>query len=297
CYSPVVKRGNGIQEPAQRAIGVQHLGIRKIGVPAARIGKNEDPGALELFFLEAERDRPGGPPRKDYARQGNADERHDSRPPAPDLAAQRAHSGRIFFRPQRVDAGRGPGNQVGDAVAPLRQPDIVFGADRVGDKPRFVQQLPEPVRVSGKVMADGRRSHPGIDANEQDANGRTDTILKHAIRNVEFGIWNSERGSYNAHVNWLFKEEPAHYSYDDLVKDKRTVWSGVKNPLAQKHLHAVRKGDRIFYYHTGDEKAVVGVARALGDAYPDPDDKSGKQAVVDVAPVGKLARAVTLAEI
>jgi predicted RNA-binding protein with PUA-like domain len=98
-------------------------------------------------------------------------------------------------------------------------------------------------------------------------------------------------------MNWLFKEEPTHYSFDDLTKDKRTIWSGVKNPLAQKHLHAVRKGDRIFYYHTGDEKAVVGIAKALGDAYPDPDDKTGKQAVVDVAPVKKLPRGVALAEI
>jgi predicted RNA-binding protein with PUA-like domain len=100
-----------------------------------------------------------------------------------------------------------------------------------------------------------------------------------------------------APMNWLFKEEPSNYSFDVLVKDKRTVWSGVKNPLAQKHLHAVKRGDQIFYYHTGDEKAVVGIARALGDAYPDPGDKSGKQAVVDVAPVRKLERPVTLAEI
>jgi predicted RNA-binding protein with PUA-like domain len=100
-----------------------------------------------------------------------------------------------------------------------------------------------------------------------------------------------------ARMNWLFKEEPTHYGFDALVKDKRTVWSGVKNPLAQKHLHAVKRGDRIFYYHTGDEKSVVGVAEALGDAYPDPDDRTGKQAVVDVAPVRKLARPVTLAEI
>jgi predicted RNA-binding protein with PUA-like domain len=98
-------------------------------------------------------------------------------------------------------------------------------------------------------------------------------------------------------MNWLFKEEPSHYGFDALVKDKQTVWSGVKNPLAQKHLHAVKKGDRIFYYHTGDEKAVVGIARALGNAYADPADKSGKQAVVDVAPVKKLPRPVTLAEI
>jgi predicted RNA-binding protein with PUA-like domain len=97
--------------------------------------------------------------------------------------------------------------------------------------------------------------------------------------------------------NRLFKEEPTHYSFDEFTADKRTVWSGVKNPLAQKHLRSVKKGDRIFYYHTGDEKAVVGVAKALGDAYPDPGDKSGKAAVVDVAPVKKLPRAVTLAEI
>ena len=70
-----------------------------------------------------------------------------------------------------------------------------------------------------------------------------------------------------------------------------------KNPLAQKHLHAVKKGDRIFYYHTGAEKAVVGIATASGDAYADPDDPSGKRAVVDIAPVKKLRRAVTLAEI
>ena len=98
-------------------------------------------------------------------------------------------------------------------------------------------------------------------------------------------------------MNWLFKEEPSNYSFDALVKDKSTVWSGVRNPVAQKHLHAVKKGDRIFYYHTGDEKSVVGVARALADAYADPNDPSGKAAVVDVGPVKKLARPVTLKEI
>jgi predicted RNA-binding protein with PUA-like domain len=98
-------------------------------------------------------------------------------------------------------------------------------------------------------------------------------------------------------MNWLFKEEPANYSFDALVKDKRTVWSGVKNPVAQKHLHAVRRGDRIFYYHTGKEKAVVGIAKALTDGYSDPRDKTGASAVVDVGPVKKLPRPVTLAEI
>src|SRR2546428_11638667 len=98
-------------------------------------------------------------------------------------------------------------------------------------------------------------------------------------------------------ANWLIKEEPEHYNYAALERDRRTVWSGVKNPLAQKHLRAIRKGDRIFYYHTGKEKAVVAVAKAKSDAYVDPNDKTGKLSVVDVAPVQKLARAVTLAEI
>ena len=107
----------------------------------------------------------------------------------------------------------------------------------------------------------------------------------------------SRSGGRMAAMNWLFKEEPTHYNFDDLVKDKKTVWSGVKNPLAQKHLRSVKKGDRIFYYHTGDEKSVVGIARATGDAYSDPNDKTGKAAVVDIAPVKKLARPVTLKEI
>ena len=98
-------------------------------------------------------------------------------------------------------------------------------------------------------------------------------------------------------MNFLFKEEPTHYSWDDLVRDGKTSWTGVKNPLAQKHLRSVKKGDRIFYYHTGDEKAVVGIAKAVDDAYPDPKDESGKLHAVDVAPVKKLARPVTLSEI
>jgi predicted RNA-binding protein with PUA-like domain len=98
-------------------------------------------------------------------------------------------------------------------------------------------------------------------------------------------------------ANWLVKEEPEHYGYDALVRDGRTIWAGVKNPLAQKHLRGIRKGDRIFYYHTGKEKAVVGVARAAGDAYDDPNDKTGKLAVVDLVPEKKLPAPVTLAAI
>ena len=98
-------------------------------------------------------------------------------------------------------------------------------------------------------------------------------------------------------MQWLFKEEPSNYSYDDLVKDGRTSWTGVKNPLAQKHLRAVKKGDSIFFYHTGSEKAVVGIAKAAGAAYPDPKDKEGKLYAVDVEPVRKLKNPVTLAAI
>jgi predicted RNA-binding protein with PUA-like domain len=98
-------------------------------------------------------------------------------------------------------------------------------------------------------------------------------------------------------ANWLFKEEPTNYSYDDLVRDGRTAWQGVRNPVAQRHLRSVKKGDRIFFYHTGKEKAVVGIAKALGDAYPDPDDSSGKLYALDVGPVKKLKSPVTLASI
>ena len=98
-------------------------------------------------------------------------------------------------------------------------------------------------------------------------------------------------------MNWLFKEEPSNYSFDAFVKDKSTVWSGVKNPVARRHLRAVKKGDRIFFYHTGDERQIVGVAKALDDAYADPKDATGKAAVVDVVPVKKLERPVTLKEV
>jgi predicted RNA-binding protein with PUA-like domain len=96
---------------------------------------------------------------------------------------------------------------------------------------------------------------------------------------------------------FLVKEEPAHYAFGAFVKDGGTTWTGVKNPLAQKHLRSIKKGDLVFYYHTGDEKAVVGIAKAAGDAYPDPSDKSGRAHVVDLVPVRKLKRPVTLAEI
>lgn len=98
-------------------------------------------------------------------------------------------------------------------------------------------------------------------------------------------------------MHWLFKEEPSHYSFDALVKDGETRWSGVRNPQAQKNLRSVKKGDTVFYYHTGDEKAVVGLARAKANAYPDPEDAAGKAFVVDVVAVRRLSRPVTLAQL
>ena len=105
------------------------------------------------------------------------------------------------------------------------------------------------------------------------------------------------RGPLGVIMRWLFKEEPLSYSFEEFVKDGQTSWTGVKNPLAQKHLRSVKRGDRIFYYHTGNEKAVVGTARAVGNAYPDPVDASGKRHTVDIVPGRTLRRPVTLAEI
>jgi predicted RNA-binding protein with PUA-like domain len=115
---------------------------------------------------------------------------------------------------------------------------------------------------------------------------------------VRVALGHDSRADKIRHMaQWLLKEEPEHYSYDQLERDRKTVWAGVKNPLAQKHLRSIRRGDRIFYYHTGKEKAVVAIAKAAGDAYPDPGDAAAKLFVVDVVPEKKLGRPVTLAEI
>jgi predicted RNA-binding protein with PUA-like domain len=91
---------------------------------------------------------------------------------------------------------------------------------------------------------------------------------------------------------WLFKQEPSTYSYSQLEKDGRTVWDGVANNLAIKHLRSVKKGDRALFYHTGGEKQAVAVIEIASDPYPDPKDRS--LVVVDVRPAGRLARPVTL---
>jgi len=93
---------------------------------------------------------------------------------------------------------------------------------------------------------------------------------------------------------WLFKEEPTHYSFDDLVRDQRTTWDGISNALARKHLRQVSKGDSIFFYHTGKEKAIVGIMTALADATVDP---STDELSVVVAPLRRLPAPVSLSQI
>jgi len=102
---------------------------------------------------------------------------------------------------------------------------------------------------------------------------------------------------YALTMHWLVKEEPENYNFDQFVADGSTVWSGVRNPVAQRNLRAMKKGDRVFFYHTGKEKAVIGTAKVAVPAYPDPNDSSGTLVVVELVPDKKLKRPVTLKEI
>jgi|SRR5688572_13648187 len=94
---------------------------------------------------------------------------------------------------------------------------------------------------------------------------------------------------------WLVKTEPETYSWDDLVRDKKTVWDGVRNFQARKNLKSMQKGDVVLFYHTGDEKAVIGLSKVLKEAYPDPKDKDW--VVVELSPDKKLKRPVALSEV
>jgi predicted RNA-binding protein with PUA-like domain len=98
-------------------------------------------------------------------------------------------------------------------------------------------------------------------------------------------------------ATWLLKSDPEHYSYADLERDRKTVWDGVSNPLALQNLRRARRGDRALIYHTGGEKAVVGIAEIASDPYPDPKRKDPRFAVVDVAAHERLKRPVRLDEI
>jgi predicted RNA-binding protein with PUA-like domain len=98
-------------------------------------------------------------------------------------------------------------------------------------------------------------------------------------------------------ARWLLKTEPGSYAWDQLVKDKRTVWDGVANATALKHIRTMKKGDVALIYHTGDERAAVGVAEVVSDPYPDPKEEDEKLVVVDLKPKTKLKQPVTLSDI
>ncbi len=96
---------------------------------------------------------------------------------------------------------------------------------------------------------------------------------------------------------WLLKTEPSDYSYADLNRDGRTVWDGVSNNLALKHLRNIKAGDWAFLYHTGKERALVGIAEVISDPYPDPKMSDPKLVVVDVKAREALPQSVSLADV
>ena len=94
---------------------------------------------------------------------------------------------------------------------------------------------------------------------------------------------------------WLLKTEPSTFSWDDLVRDKKTAWDGVRNFQARNNLKAMKKGDKAFIYHSVDEKSIVGIAKITRESFPDPKDKDW--VAVEIAPVKKLKNPVGLAQI
>ncbi|TLX69573.1 MAG: EVE domain-containing protein [Thaumarchaeota archaeon] len=96
---------------------------------------------------------------------------------------------------------------------------------------------------------------------------------------------------------WLVKQEPSVYNYDKLKKEKKTVWDGVRNNLALKHIRSMKKGDKALFYHTGDEKQVVGIILITTNPYPNPKEDDKRFVVIDVKPISRLKKPVTLEEI
>lgn len=94
---------------------------------------------------------------------------------------------------------------------------------------------------------------------------------------------------------WLVKQEPESYSFDDLIKDGATDWTGVRNFQARNNLRDMKMGDKVFYYHTGKEKSVVGTAEVSREAFPDPTDE--KWIAVEIKPLEKFAKTVSLEQI
>lgn len=98
-------------------------------------------------------------------------------------------------------------------------------------------------------------------------------------------------------AHWLMKSEPETYSWQRLVKEGRTGWDGVRNNQAAQNLRAMKKGDKAFFYHSGDDKEIVGVMEVTKEAYPDPGDEAGRFVMVDVKPLQPLPKPVTLAQV
>ncbi|HLJ65079.1 MAG TPA: EVE domain-containing protein [Stellaceae bacterium] len=96
---------------------------------------------------------------------------------------------------------------------------------------------------------------------------------------------------------WVLKSEPYAYSWDQLVKDGRTHWNGVRNNQAALYLKGMKLGDRAFFYHSNEGLAIVGIVEVVREAYPDPGDRDGRFSMVDVRPVMAVKRPVTLKEI
>src|SRR5881397_871250 len=96
---------------------------------------------------------------------------------------------------------------------------------------------------------------------------------------------------------WLVKQEPAAYSWSDFLRDRQAAWTGVRNFQARNHLRAMKKGDLVLFYHTGDEKQCVGLARVEKESYPDPTGTEGDWSTVDLSPVKKLKQPVSLERI
>jgi predicted RNA-binding protein with PUA-like domain len=96
---------------------------------------------------------------------------------------------------------------------------------------------------------------------------------------------------------WLVKQEPSSYSWSDFVGEGQTAWTGVRNYTARNNLRKMQKGDEVLFYHSGADKAVVGIARVTRSAYPDPTAKEGDWSAVDLAPIKSLRRPVTLRQI
>src|ERR1700681_3230587 len=94
---------------------------------------------------------------------------------------------------------------------------------------------------------------------------------------------------------WLVKQEPSSYSWSDFSKERGTSWTGVRNYTARNNLRKMQKGDEVLFYHSGEEKAVVGIAKVSRTAYPDPTASEGEWSAVHLVPVKSLARPVTLA--